>query len=195
MNKRRERQEERKRRRRKVIYFFLVLEQIIVVTILLIVIATAMLNSKYPTKGMDLETDFIFQASAAENETESRPEPETEPKTEPETETEAETEAEEWRYLGEFTVTAYCPCAICCGQWAGGPTSSGAWPEEGVTAAADPDVLPAGSLIDMGDGNTRIIQDTGGGVKGNHIDIYMESHEAACQWGVQQKSVWLYVGK
>lgn len=34
-----------------------------------------------------------------------------------------------------FTVTAYCACVKCCGQWSGGPTASGKMPVEGVTVA------------------------------------------------------------
>ena len=38
-------------------------------------------------------------------------------------------------YLGEFLISHYCPCSICCG-WENGPTASGVMPEVGITIAA-----------------------------------------------------------
>lgn len=39
-----------------------------------------------------------------------------------------------------FTVTAYCPCEKCCGEYANGYTAAGEKATQGVTIAADPDV-------------------------------------------------------
>ena len=99
----------------------------------------------------------------------------------------------EWTSIGEFTITHYCPCEICCGVWAKSRpvdadgkeivyTASGARAEEGVTIAVDPDVVPIGTQVRI-DGHIYTAQDTGGAIKGNKIDIYMESHEAACKGG------------
>ena len=49
--------------------------------------------------------------------------------------------------LGEFTLTAYCPCMKCCGK-TDGITSTGTTATEGRTIAVDPLVIPYGlSLI------------------------------------------------
>lgn len=87
-----------------------------------------------------------------------------------------------------FTVTAYCPCKKCCGAYANGYTATGAKATQGVTVAADPAVLPMGTEIQI-DGHTYTVQDTGGAIKGNRLDLYFDSHEDALQWGVQEKMV------
>ena len=87
-----------------------------------------------------------------------------------------------------FTVTAYCPCEKCCGAYANGYTATGAKATQGVTIAADPDVLPMGTEIEL-DGHTYTVQDTGGTIAGYRLDLYFDSHEDALQWGVREKIV------
>ena len=40
-------------------------------------------------------------------------------------------------------------------------------------------------------GNTYVAEDTGGGVKGYHIDIFFDTHEEALAWGRQTVEVLL----
>lgn len=87
-----------------------------------------------------------------------------------------------------FTVTAYCPCEKCCGAYANGYTATGEKATQGVTIAADPDVLPMGTEIEL-DGHTYTVQDTGGAIAGNRLDLYFDSHEDALRWGVREKIV------
>lgn len=87
-----------------------------------------------------------------------------------------------------FTVTAYCPCEKCCGAYANGYTATGEKATQGVTVAADPSVLPMGTEIEL-DGHTYTVQDTGGAIAGNRLDLYFDSHEDALRWGVQEKMV------
>ena len=87
-----------------------------------------------------------------------------------------------------FTVTAYCPCEKCCGAYANGYTATGEKATQGVMIAADPDVLPMGTEIEL-DGHTYTVQDTGGAIKGNRLDLYFDNHEDALRWGVQEKMV------
>lgn len=108
---------------------------------------------------------------------------------------------EYWKSLGVFELTAYCSCEKCCGQWAknrptdqyGNPivyTATGAIAEAGTTIAVDPNVIPYGSEIQI-DGHTYIAQDTGGAIKGNHIDIYFNDHQEALEFGRQQSEIFI----
>jgi 3D (Asp-Asp-Asp) domain-containing protein len=101
--------------------------------------------------------------------------------------------------LGEYKLTAYCSCEKCCGYWAtirpldadGNPivyTSDGSIAKHGVTVAADTDILPFGTVL-LIDGREYTVQDRGGDIKGKHIDIYFDSHEAAREFGVQYMEI------
>lgn len=103
--------------------------------------------------------------------------------------------------LGEFKITAYCPCEKCCGYWAtvrptdenGEPivyTASGKIAVQGVSVAADTSILPFGTVLVI-DGHEYTVQDRGGMVKGNHVDIYFDSHEAAKEWGTQYMEIFV----
>lgn len=102
--------------------------------------------------------------------------------------------------LGEYKLTSYCACEKCCGYWAtirpmdenGEPivyTASGAVARQGVTVAADTDILPYGTVLLIG-GEEFIVQDCGGGVNGKHIDIYFEDHQAAVAFGVRHETIY-----
>ena len=90
--------------------------------------------------------------------------------------------------LGEFRLTAYCPCAKCCGK-DDGITSTGTTATEGRTIAVDPRVIPYGSSVTIyyedGTVHTYTAEDCGGGIKGNRLDIYFDDHQAAREFGVQ----------
>ena len=103
--------------------------------------------------------------------------------------------------LGNFKLTAYCACEICCGIWAnnrpvdkdGNEIVYGAIGEElkeGYSIAADPTVIPYRTEIII-NGHTYKAQDCGGAIKGNRIDIYFSSHEDALKFGVQYAEVFL----
>ena len=94
-----------------------------------------------------------------------------------------------YRYIGECTITAYCPCAECCGRWADGVTASGLPATPGVVAV-DPEVIPLGSTAVI-DGQRYLAADTGSGVEGLHIDICMGSHEEIVAHGVRTADVWV----
>ena len=94
--------------------------------------------------------------------------------------------------LGEFKLTHYCPCPKCCGQWSDGITYTGTTATEGRTIAVDPKVIPLGSTVVIG-GQEYIAEDVGGSIKGNRIDVFMESHEAALIEGVKYAEVFVYV--
>lgn len=52
----------------------------------------------------------------------------------------------DWHYIEDCELTAYCPCAVCCGK-DNGITATGTAAQEGVTIAVDPDVIPLGSWV------------------------------------------------
>lgn len=98
-----------------------------------------------------------------------------------------------YQYLGEFTLTGYCPCAICCGKWSNPSnpiTASGTTPAAGRTVAADTSRYPFGTKL-MINGQIYTVEDVGGAIKGNHIDIYFNSHEEARAFAKQYGSVYL----
>ena len=98
---------------------------------------------------------------------------------------EGESENDTGKYLGKFKLTAYCNCAVCCGRWAGGPTASGKMPEQGRTIA--PGVLPFGTKLNIG-GKLYTVEDRG--TPYGHIDIYMENHADAQEFGVRYADVY-----
>ena len=91
-------------------------------------------------------------------------------------------------YLGQFKLTEYCGCSICNGKWAG--MDSFGNPLKPGTIAVDPKVIPLGSKVRIGD-VVYTARDTGSGVKGEHIDIYVENHQHAKMFGLQYGDVYL----
>ena len=92
-----------------------------------------------------------------------------------------------YTYIGECTITAYCPCEACCGQWADGLTSTGIPAVPGIVAV-DPEVIPLGSVVVIG-GQRYLAADTG--VTGLHVDICAKEHQEAQNFGVQTMAVWV----
>lgn len=98
--------------------------------------------------------------------------------------------------LGEFKLTAYCPCEICCGKWANNRPDGivygaiGEELKEGYSIAVDPNVIPYRAEVIIS-GKTYKAQDCGGAIKGNRIDVYMENHNDALEFGVQYAEVFV----
>lgn len=103
--------------------------------------------------------------------------------------------------LGEFKLTAYCSCEICCNKWAlnrprdenGNEIVYGAIGErlqEGYSIAVDPTVIPYRTEVII-NGHTYKAQDCGGAIKGNRIDVYFSSHEDALEFGVKYAEVFV----
>lgn len=81
-----------------------------------------------------------------------------------------------------FKVTAYCSCAKCCGKTTG-ITACGTKATAGRTVAASGQFAFGTKLII--NGHEYVVEDRGGAIQGNKIDIYMNSHAEALAWGVK----------
>lgn len=94
--------------------------------------------------------------------------------------------------LGKFKVTAYCTCKKCIGKnWKNPITRTGTRPTEGRTISVDPHIIPLGSKVVI-NGHEYIAEDTGSGVKGKIIDMFIDGHQRALNWGVQNLEVFVY---
>ena len=126
----------------------------------------------------NLTTETYYEPTTEEAPTE-------EPTTESTTEAPS-TEANGMTYLGTYSLTAYCSCVNCCGK-SNGITASGTQATAGRTVACNS--LPLGTVISI-NGYQYVVEDTGG-MGGNVIDIYFDSHEEAINFGRQSADVYL----
>lgn len=98
--------------------------------------------------------------------------------------------------VARFNTSAYCSCARCCGK-SNGITSSGAQAKEWYTIAAGAG-LPIGtvvyipSLASKPNGGWFVVEDRGGAISNNKIDIFMGSHAAAIQFGRRSLECYIY---
>lgn len=110
-----------------------------------------------------------------------------------------------YKSLGKFRLTAYCSCEKCCGQWGanrpldenGKPivyTASGKIAQAGYTIAADKSIYPFGTILYI-NGQPYEVQDVGGAIKGNKIDVYFDNHQDALNFGVQYAEVFIEVSE
>ena len=87
-------------------------------------------------------------------------------------------------YLGNFTLTAYCNCAQCCGT-AGNLTASGTVPSAGRTVAMAG--VPFGTQL-LINGNVYTVEFLG--TPYGHVDIFFGSHSEALSFGLQHADVY-----
>jgi 3D (Asp-Asp-Asp) domain-containing protein len=79
-----------------------------------------------------------------------------------------------------FEATAY--------TWTGNRTVTGTWPSRG-TVAVDPRVIPLGTELHIEGYGPAVAADTGGVIKGEIIDLYMDSEHECRQWGRRQVQI------
>ena len=89
------------------------------------------------------------------------------------------------QYLGNFTLTAYCSCASCCGGYSNGITASGTTATAGRTVAMGG--VPFGTKL-LINGNVYTVEDRG--TSYGVVDIYMNSHSDALTFGMQTADVY-----
>ena len=82
----------------------------------------------------------------------------------------------------DFHATAYC---------LKGRTASGVVAQSGVIAA-DPRVLPLGTVVHLRSGSytgTYTVADTGSKIKGRRVDVFVNTHREAIQFGRRQVKI------
>jgi hypothetical protein len=98
--------------------------------------------------------------------------------------------------VATFNTSAYCPCMSCCGK-TNGITASGAPASEWYTLAAG-SVYPIGTVIyipyfkDKPNGGWFVVQDRGGAISSDRLDIFYDSHSAALQFGRRYLECYVY---
>ena len=91
--------------------------------------------------------------------------------------------------LGNYKLTYYCSCELCCDKETG-ITATGTPVIEGQTIAVDASVIPYGTQVII-NGHVFTAEDCGGAIKGNRIDIYVNDHNKALELGVDHADVYL----
>ena len=102
--------------------------------------------------------------------------------------------------LGEYTITAYCPCETCCGIWAKNRPNgivygaAGIELQEGYSVAAPG--LPFGTILYIEGLGEYVVEDRPASwvaekYDGKIIDIYFLSHDDALEFGLQHRTVYL----
>lgn len=69
-------------------------------------------------------------------------------------------------------------------------TYTGVKPRRG-TVAVDPSVIPLGTRLYIPGYGFGIAQDTGGAIKGNKIDVFVNSYDEAYRWGIRTVKVYI----
>lgn len=95
-------------------------------------------------------------------------------------------------YRGEIPANARGPLLMEATAYThtGNPTATGIYPFEGIVAV-DPRVIPLGTLLYIEGYGYAEAQDTGGLIKGNIIDVFMDTAEKARQWGRRKVNVYI----
>ena len=97
-------------------------------------------------------------------------------------------------YIANCTITYYCACKRCNGHW--GAIDGYGNPLEWGTVAVDPHKIPLGTkLVIDGYDTVFTARDTGSGVDGYHVDVFVPvSHSEALRMGQGEKrKVWRWV--
>lgn len=93
-------------------------------------------------------------------------------------------------YTVWLRASAYDDCYQCCGK-TDGITASGVKATANHTIAAPPEYA-FGQEMEI-NGITYVVEDRGGAIKGDKIDIFFDTHEEATAFGVQWVEAKVYV--
>ena len=88
------------------------------------------------------------------------------------------------------TITAYCPCAKCCGRWAGPGqrTAAGTVPTPGRTVAG-PRSVPLGTRVHIAGIGWRTVEDRTAKRFDGRWDVFFATHAEAVKFGKQERKV------
>ena len=93
-------------------------------------------------------------------------------------------------YVGNWTISFYCPCELCCGEWATGCTASGVLATEWHTVATD--MFPFGTELYVDGLGYFVVEDLG--VSGEWLDVFVNDHQEALNLGLQYRDVYVVGG-
>lgn len=91
-------------------------------------------------------------------------------------------QASQGRLIGYFTISHYCTCKKCNSGFTGTALGTPLTPYYSI--AVDPRVIPLGSKVVI-DGHVYLACDTGGAIKGNRIDMCVQTHNEAYAKGMR----------
>lgn len=87
-----------------------------------------------------------------------------------------------YKELGEYTLTFY--------THTGNRTKTGVYPKVKRTIAVDPKIIPLGSVLYVEGYGVFIAEDTGGKIKNNRLDIFVNTKKEAINLGVKKAKVY-----
>ena len=96
-----------------------------------------------------------------------------------------ELEEQSMQFLGAYTITYYCPCESCNGEWSG--TASGEALTPGYTVAMSD--VPLGTTVYIEGIGYRCVADCG--VGSGVVDVLVGSHEEALALGMTTANVYV----
>ncbi len=99
-------------------------------------------------------------------------------------------------YQIQVEASAYCSCEICCAPYDGSTTASGTTPRANHTIAASAS-YDFGTTVyipyfsSSSNSGIFVVEDRGGAIQGNRIDIYYSTHQEALEFG--RRTLTMYV--
>ena len=85
--------------------------------------------------------------------------------------------------MTKFKVVGYCPCTKCWPKLKD-TTASGVRPKVNHTLAA-PQKYKFGTKINLEGYGIYVVEDRGGAIRDNSIEIFFSSHQEVLKWGVK----------
>lgn len=95
---------------------------------------------------------------------------------------------EDSKLLGSFEATAYTDDVESQGKWVG-QTATGRKPQVGVIAV-DPKVIPLETELYVEGYGYCVAGDVGGAIKGDRLDLFMDTRDECYTWGRKDVRVW-----